>query len=131
MAGRQRGDISGSLARGRDRFEAWRRTRKAGTRIPEKLWALAAKLAEEHGLSRTASTLKLDYHGLRKRVEATGSESVDVSGAFVEFASPSLPPPHECVLEFEDGSGARMRVQLQGCNAPDLVALVRSFRSDR
>ena len=33
----------------------------------------------------------------------------------------------ECVIEWEDVAGARMRVQLKGENAPDVLALSRSF----
>ena len=133
MVGRQRGDISGSLARGRDRFEGWRRDRKIGARIPDQLWGLAVKLADAHGLSRTASTLKLDYHTLKKRVGAKTPDSSSVPGAFIELSPPctppSLAPSGECVVEFEDGSGASMRVHLRGCDVPDLVALGRSFWS--
>jgi hypothetical protein len=35
MVGRKRGDNPGSRARGRERFEAWRRSRKVGGRIPD------------------------------------------------------------------------------------------------
>jgi len=129
MVGRQRGDISGSLARGRDRFEAWRGDRKVGARIPDQLWGLAVKLAEAHGLSRTASTLKLDYHRLKKRVAAKTPDYSSVSGEFIELSPPSLAPSGECVVEFEDGLGASMRVHLRGCDVPDLVALGRSFWS--
>lgn len=129
MAGRRRGEIPASLVRAQERFEAWRRTRKAGVRIPDKLWTLAVKLADVHGLSRTATLLKLDYHSLKKRVEAKGSDSVSVPGTFVEFSPPSPTVPGECVIEFEDGLGASMRVHLRGCDVPDLVALGRMFRS--
>jgi hypothetical protein len=40
---------------------------------------------------------------------------------------PPLPVVSECVIEFEDAAGARMRVQLKGQNPPDLLALSRSF----
>jgi len=143
MVGRQCGEIPAELARGRDRFDAWRRRRKAGARIPETLWTLAVKLAEAHGVSRTASTLRLDYHSLKNRVESqasgvtSASGSAPVSGAFVELSSPlpgdfpfPLPGvPGECVVEFEDGAGARLRVHLRGCDVPDVVALGRSFWS--
>ena len=49
MVGRKRGDIPKSLVRGRDRFEIWRRSRKVGARIPDKLWSVAVTLAESHG----------------------------------------------------------------------------------
>ena len=60
MAGRKRGDIPGELARGRNRLEIWRRDRKVGARIPDRLWTLAVKLTETHDVGRTASTLKLE-----------------------------------------------------------------------
>ena len=33
----------------------------------------------------------------------------------------------ECVIEFEDGGGAVMRVHLKGTEVPDVLALGRSF----
>src|SRR6056297_713704 len=138
MAGRKRGEVGGALARGRDRFESWRRSRQVGARIPEKLWSLAVRLADTDGLSRTASVLKLDYNALKKRVAdgnpGFGSDRADsVAPRFIELspsslAAPSLAHSTECVVEFEDGSGARIRVCLRGCDAPDLVALCRNFR---
>ncbi len=35
----------------------------------------------------------------------------------------------KCVVEFEDGPGAILRVHLRGSDVPDLVALGRSFWS--
>jgi hypothetical protein len=129
MVGRKRGDNLRSLARGLERFEAWRRSRKVGARIPEKLWSLAATLAEAHGLSRTASALKLDYRALKNRVAARNCDSSSVAPAFIELSPPPLvPSTTECVVEFEDSLGARMRVHLRGCEIPDLADLCRSFR---
>ena len=82
MVGRKHRDIPAPLARGRDRFDSWRRTRKAGTRIPNKLWSLAVKLADGHGLNRTASVLGLDYYSLKKRVAARKSDSTSVPRRF-------------------------------------------------
>ena len=113
MVGQKRGDVPASLARGRDRFEAWRGARKVRTRIPDQLWNLAVKLAVAHGLNRTASVLKLDYYSLKKRVERNAAET---------FAT-------RVFVEFEDGAGASMRIHLRGCDAPDLVVLGRSFWS--
>jgi hypothetical protein len=127
MVGRKRRDIPAPLARGRDRFVVWRRTRKAGTRIPDKLWTLAVKLADGHGLHRTASVLRLDYYALKKRLEARNSDATSVPPAFVELASPSPSASSECVVEWEDGAGASLRVHLRGGDVPDLVALGRSF----
>ena len=97
MAGRKRGEVGGALARGCDRFEAWRRSRQVGARIPEKLWSLAVGLAETHGLSRTASVLKLDYSALKKRVAGRNAhpgadDSGLVSPGFIELSPSSLVP---------------------------------------
>ena len=143
MAGRRHLDIPAALGRGRDRFEGWRRTRQTGTRIPDELWSLAVKLADGHGLSRTASVLGLDYYSLRKRVAAWKSGSTSVPSAFVEgsasarpafveLSSLQVPSPGfsgECVVEFADGTGASLRIHLSGCQTPDLVALGRNFWS--
>ena len=125
MVGRKRGDVPASLARGRDRFEAWRGARKVMTRIPDQLWNLAVKLAVAHGLNRTASVLKLDYYSLKKRVERNAAET-SATRVFVEFSPPSMTTA-EYVVEFEDGADASMRIHLRGCDAPDLVALGRSL----
>ena len=157
MAGRRHREIPAPLARGRDRFEGWRRTRQVGTRIPDELWSLAVKLADHHGISRAASVLGLDYYSLKKRVAAGNSGVTSVPSEFVEgsaYSDPASARPafielsssalqgvssmgvsNECVVEFEDGAGARLRVHLRGSDAPDLVAcalvaLGRSFWSD-
>ena len=129
MVGRRQIEISESLARGRGRFEAWRRSRTVGDRIPDQLWSLAVTLAAAHGLSRTAAALRVDYYTLRQRVAARSSDSSSVAPAFIELSPPPLAPSTECVVEFEDGSGARMRIHLRGGDVPDLVALGRSFWS--
>jgi len=89
MAGRRHREIPAALTRGRDRFEVWRRTRQVGTRIPDELWSLAVKLADHHGISRTASVLGLDYYSLKKRVAAGNSGVTSVPSAFVEGSASS------------------------------------------
>jgi hypothetical protein len=115
------------LARARSRFQAWRRgRRKAGSRIPQPLWALAVRLANAHGVSRTATVLGLDYYGLKKQVEAVAGQAS--SPAFVELPS-SLGIGKQCLFELDNGAGATMRVQLMGYDAADVAILSRSFWS--
>jgi len=115
----------------RRRFEAWRRTRTARTRIPDSLWAAAVKVAGRYGVHRTAKTLRIDYYGLKRRVEEEASTSTSVrtvgDATFVELAGPFPTGLSECLVELEDDSGAKMRVHLKGVEAPDLVALSQSF----
>ena len=50
MGAIERGPLPADLVRARSRFQAWRGQRKLGERIPQSLWALAARLAEVHGV---------------------------------------------------------------------------------
>ncbi len=132
MRGRKNGEVPPRLLRAASRFADWRRTRALGTRIPESLWALAVQLATTYGVCQTAATLLLDYYGLKKRLGAKASQPIPpgASGqmpAFVELAASTLTAPGECVIEFENANGSRMRVHLKGGPAPDLVALSGSF----
>ena len=124
MRGRKRREVPASLSLLGERFAAWRKTRASGQRIPESLWKSAVKLTEEHGLNRTARVLNLDYYSLKKRVDGASSLA---ESTFVELPSSALSIMSECVIELEDAAGSRMRVQLKGQNAPDLLALSRSF----
>src|SRR6516164_3264659 len=93
------------LAQGRTRFEAWRRERKLGERIPRPLWDLAVRLAKVHGVSRTATALGLDYYGLQRRIGTAAAPAPSSNPAFVEVSAPIL-VGKECRLEFDNGAGA-------------------------
>lgn len=123
MRGRKRSEVPASLSRLGQRFAAWRKTRVSGQRIPESLWKSAVKMAAKHGLNRTARVLNVDYYSLKKRVDGASNPAA----TFVELPSSPLPVLGECVIEWEDAAGSRMRVHLKGQNPPDLLALSRSF----
>jgi hypothetical protein len=132
MNGRKQRAVPPGLARAQKRIAKWRRTRKVGARIPQSLWASAVKLAGQYGINQTALALGLDYYSLKKRVEEKPPRSGPArksasTPAFVELAPPSLNGPGECLVEFEDVAGARMRVHLKGTDPPDLIALGRNF----
>ena len=134
MAARKRyGGASMRLEAVRRRFECWRRTRSVGTRIPEPLWEAAANVARVYGVSRTASTLRVDYYSLQKRVQedaaASSPANQDAAQSAPRFVQLPLTGSSECILELEDGGGAKMRVHLKGVSAPDLAGLSRSFWS--
>lgn len=117
----------------RRRFEQWRRTHSRRSRLPERLWTAAAKMAKLYGLHRTARALPVEYYSLKKRLDlrtaAVGkeAESSPVT-AFLELP-PSLPTGTcDCTVELEDAAGSKMRVHLKAATPPDLAALCRSFR---
>jgi len=122
----------------RRRFERWRRTRKALSRIPEPLWAAAVKVASASGISHTAKTLRVNYPALKTRIAAAASLQAQPEGgpanqrfasvpAFLELAPPTGNGACQCTVELEDASGATMRISLQSAEVPDLAALSGSF----
>ena len=119
------------LERARERFERWRSERQPGARIPRSLWASAAKLAKVYGVYRTARALRLDYTGLKRRAAATGRETTtrpkERTSAFFEVLRAGALLVPECLVELEDASGAKMRLELKGVDAAQLGALARSF----
>lgn len=139
MGARERRGLPARLEAVRRRFEVWRRRRKVRSRIPEPLWAAAVKVAGTYGIHRTAKALRVDYYGLKKRVErqaaiadagqktAVTASKVPAGSTFLELPAPAWPGCGECTLELEDAGGAKMRVHLKGFEAPDLAALSRSF----
>jgi len=126
MSTSRHGGLPQDLARAQNQFQAWRCQRRGGGRIPQRLWTLAIRLVNRHGVSRTASALRLDYYSLKERAEAAASGPRADGPAFIE-----LPPPamvgRQCVVELDNGAGASMRVQLVGYDAADVEALTRSF----
>ena len=132
MAARKAQGMPGPLENTRRRFDRWRQTRPAKSRIPETLWDTATRMADRYGVARTARVLRLDYFRLKKRLDqnaALRSEAFPGAGktTFMELPGPVRPATAECVVELEDGAGAKMRIHLKGAEAPDLAALSRSF----
>ncbi len=114
------------------RFEQWRRTRKGHGRIPETLWAMAVASAKEHGASKTAHTLSLDYTGLKKRMEARCSRVSSANKEALKFVELPMPPASdcpECTVEVEDAQGSKLRIQFKGGATTDLLALSRALWS--
>jgi len=108
-------------------FENWRRDRKRGERIPGNLWAAAVELAKQHGVWPTARALHLDHSRLKRCVR--NGEDDEKSSGFVELI-PEGSVLCACIVEMEDGQGARMRVEMKGA-AVDVTALSRTFWSER
>ena len=121
----RRGELPKDLAQARSQFQAWRGQR-TGRRIPQHLWDLAVQLVNQHGVSRTAVALGLDYYSLKKRVESAAREPASSSPAFVELPAPVV-LGRQCQFELDNGAGATLRVHLVGYDAADVATLARSF----
>ena len=128
---RNTANLPAELERTRRRFERWRETRRGRARIPEPLWAAAVKMADLYGICQTAKALRLHYYTLKERVDkqaaAVDGSDTESEAAFLELAAPSRTGSAECTLELENAAGVKMRVHLKNVEAPDLVALSRSF----
>jgi hypothetical protein len=126
MGTSQHGQLPPDLGQGQRRFQAWRKERKPGGRIPQPLWAMAIRLAKIHGVSRTSAALGLDYYSLKKRAEGAAAPPQLSGPAFLEL-TPAVMVPRQCRLELDNGSGAILRVQLVGYDAADVETLSRSL----
>ena len=88
-----------------------------------------------HGLNQTATTLKLNYYGLQRRLSG-GLVQPKRGGhlpTFVELAAPAVP---SCVddhgtIEWVQTSGARLTLRLPNATAKDLLPLVQLFLRHR
>jgi len=136
MDAKQTANLPAEIEAVRRRFEQWRKRRQFRSPIPESLWAEAVALAGRYGTARIAKILRLGYYSLKKRLERETTASACRSErpptvTFLELAADSGPAGGPCLVEWEDASGAKMRVRIQGVEAADLVALSRSFREGR
>ena len=126
------GGLPAKLEAVQRRFQEWRGTHKPRSRLPDALWAAAAKVAEIYGLHRTSRALRVEYYSLKKRVPQAAvaqrrRRGADPTPQFLELAA-SLPTGVcDCTVELEDTAGSKMRVHLKAARPPDLTALCRSF----
>jgi len=124
--------VAGGLAEGRRRFDEFRRKHRARCPLPESLWRAAVDLAGEHGVSRTAQALGLDYYSLKSRLEempprAERRPASGPPGEFIEVVPWRGACDWQCTIELEEG-GAKMRIRLRGGTVPDLAAITGGFR---
>ena len=115
----------------REQLEHWRRTREKRTRVPEAVWATAARLAQEYGTNRISRTLRLNHAALKKRVTNGDVEQGDgpkgSPPAFVELDVCPSPTPTGCIVELQNASGPRLRIELKGAQVHEIAALMRAF----
>lgn len=109
-------------------IEQWRSDPRRGRRMPESLWALAVRVAGQHGACRVSRCLRLDYYSLKERMRH-GAEGIDTQPkpTFIELSTLSSAAVPECSIELENPRGFRMRIHVKGTGLPDLVLITRAF----
>lgn len=115
----------------RRRFDEFRNTQQSRSRLPETLWTAAAELAKRYGVNPTARALRLDYTGLRKRVENRDRPKPRKRAAppptFVELLTPMSGAVTNCSVEVESVQGGKLRLELKAVATTELVNLIRAF----
>jgi hypothetical protein len=124
-------DVPDDLEQLRRRFEEFRNTRPGHARLPEVLWTAAAELAKRYGVNPTARALRLEYGGLRKRVENRGQAKRKRAPAtpptFMEFVAPGAKAVTNCIVEVESAQGGKLRLELKAVATTELASLIHAF----
>ena len=120
-------ELPGALLRARQRFALWRKSHRPRARFPKELWTEAVALASAHGHNPTARALGLDYTSLKKHIESAANFEIDACRTATPFVEVFPPARTECVIELEDGYGAKMRLSFHGGEALDSSSLIRDF----
>jgi len=108
-------------------FARWRETTRLGARIPEALWARAVELARTHGVARVATTLRLDYTRLKRRLTAEASAVAAPPPAFVEMTLDLPPSGSGCIVALSDARGRALRIEWTRPVASEVAAVARSL----
>ena len=132
----------------RRRFEEFRGTHAVRSRLPEELWAAAAKLARQDGIETTARALDVDRPSLQKWTDdrfGPGAQPkprkparrpqpgrTDHAPAFVELLAETTgaalhPTSTSCLAEVESPRGAKLRLELKAISSNQLAELIRAF----
>ena len=127
----------------RFRFVEFRKAHAVRSRLPEELWAAAAKLARRDGVEATAGVLDVDRPSLRKwtdrfeprtqaqqrkaPVQRRASKRVTVAPAFVELLAETTTSATSCLVEVESPKGGKLRLELKTIRSSEVAELIRAF----
>src|SRR5271163_3562011 len=130
------------------RFEEFRSTHPVRSRLPEELWAAAAKLARRDGIEATALALDVDRPSLQKWTDRfepgaqpkprrqvrqrRAGRTVSAAPAFVELLAQTTGATLHCgeitcLVEVESQRGAKLRLELKSISTSALAELIRAF----
>ena len=109
-------------------FAKWRRGRRRVEAIPEGLWAAAVKLTELHSVNHVSRALRLNHTKLKERAAGACAQVAGTVPGFVEVDLPGL-GQGQCLLEFEDGRGGKVKICWQGAAGGEVAEVVRALWS--
>lgn len=121
--------IPGPIEQLQRQLDEFRSTQPHRKKLPEALWRSAVELARQHGVHSVAHALRLDYMGLKKRLDGVpDSQKKATKPAFVELVAAHPATTADCVIEFESSAGSKMRIEWKNSSAPDWASLLRAWR---
>ena len=125
------------------RFAEFRSTHPVRSRLPEELWAAAAKLARRDGIEATALELDVDRPSLQKWTDRfergaqprprrqarqrRAGRTVSAAPVFVELLAQTTGAAPSCLVEIESQRGAKLRLELKTIQPSALAELIRAF----
>ncbi len=122
MSARNKTGFPVGMEQARRRLERWRETSTPGLALPERLWAVAVKLARRHGVYRTARALGLEYNKLKRLSQSAGhTQTASASPAFVELSVPRSAGESACRIELAGPRGGSMKIELSATASAELV----------
>ena len=116
------------LARMRQRLDDWRGSHKRGVAFPPALWSAAGRVAQRHGVFRTARALGLEYNKLKgmsgviARVPGkTRASSPPKPVKFIELTGAMPMSPSGCRLSLQNVNGQRLQLEMAPGAATEMV----------
>lgn len=134
MSNRPKKAPPASVAALLNQITEWREHRHRPKRkaMPEELWSEATRLGVEYGVSSVSRHLKLDYHGLKRRVLGESEAAIMSGNGFVELGSMDIQagsPSGICFeteMEIYRRGEVTVRVRQRGPAGIDIVGIVES-----
>jgi len=117
--------VAADLARTAAAFARWRARTPVGARLPEALWSQAVALAATHGVSKVATTLRLDYTRLKRRVAAGAPPSAPPDFVALTLDLPARTPG--CTLILSHPTGQSLRLEWTHPLASEVATVARSL----
>jgi hypothetical protein len=112
----------------RQRLDEWRGSHKRGVAFPAKLWSAAARVAQRHGVFRTARALGLEYNKLKgmsgviARVPGKAKRpSKPDPMEFIELTGVLPVTRSECRLSLQNANGQRLQLEMASGAATEMV----------
>ena len=117
------------LMRVRQRLDEWRKGNARGVAFPVALWSAAGRVAQRHGIFRTARALGLEYRKLKR---ASVGVIVQGRGAarrtfrpkrmkFIEVSGVLPASPGGCGVSLQGPQGQRLRLEMAPSAATEMV----------